>query len=875
MRSNWKRLSVILLFLAAFAFALSGCSGSDGAPGASASATVGTVSSAKLTFDDLQNTSLGGKILSASTAGDQPVVKFQVVNKATNEGIAGLRTFALHIAQLKPEVSGSPSYWQNYILLSNADYGLVPSADPVSTFNTDGTVKTQGYSVVDEGNGIYTVTFGTKIKSVASVPFDATLPHRIVVGVRSVVVPGVVGKTPGAYAGPINPLTGANIAQFTNINGTNLVYDFVPATGLAYKDAVSGGAYARDIVTIDACNQCHYKLNYGSNNTSGHFGSRTDTKTCVICHTPQLSSALVNDSVGDFTSFMHKIHMGDKLPTTEAPYGIAVNAFVFPMDPGNCTVCHKGANVDNWNTKPAVKTCGSCHTGIVWATGKSTGTGPLNTAYTAIGHIGGGATSNSACKDCHGGASVKTYHKLNDVTANNTTVPDGIAKFTYVLKTVALNASKQPEFTFQILKDGTPVTLNAYAAGAVPITGFTGGPTFRLTFAVPQDGITTPADFNANASSSLTNLWNTTAATNTGTLVLTDAATSTYKATITVATVASAATAATATAVARQAQAALPLVIPTTAKMLTGSMYGTFVQTTVTPAVTLNVKQVSRVANTYTGRRTIVSDAKCNACHDQLGIDPSFHGGARNEAPGCAYCHTPNATATGWSYNQSTFVHAIHGAGKRTVDYTWVAANGYKFYDAGYPGVLKNCEACHLAGTYDFSASASASAVPNLLYSVTATAGSYVTTAPYAKRPLDGTYYAIGDVNPPGTLTTNAAGSMNYIPTAATATYVSPDSPYVSALPYGANFSYFTGTQQTFAAAGTNLVNSPISSACFSCHDTNTAKAHMELNGGSIYRTRVTALASTETCLVCHGGISSTNAFNATAANIKAVHRWW
>ena len=41
---------------------------------------------------------------------------FQVVNKATGEGIRGLRTFALHIAQLKPEANGSNSYWQNYIL---------------------------------------------------------------------------------------------------------------------------------------------------------------------------------------------------------------------------------------------------------------------------------------------------------------------------------------------------------------------------------------------------------------------------------------------------------------------------------------------------------------------------------------------------------------------------------------------------------------------------------------------------------------------------------------------------------------------------------------------------------------------------------------
>ena len=59
-------------------------------------------------------------------------------------------------------------------------------------------------------------------------------------------------------------------------------------------------------------------------------------------------------------------------------------------------------------------------------------------------------------------------------------------------------------------------------------------------------------------------------------------------------------------------------------------------------------------------------------------------------------------------------------------------------------------------------------------------------------------------------------------------------------------------------------MNSPISSACFGCHDGTAAMAHMRLNGGSLYEARSAALSKIETCLVCHGA--------GKTADIKAVH---
>ena len=65
-------------------------------------------------------------------------------------------------------------------------------------------------------------------------------------------------------------------------------------------------------------------------------------------------------------------------------------------------------------------------------------------------------------------------------------------------------------------------------------------------------------------------------------------------------------------------------------------------------------------------------------------------------------------------------------------------------------------------------------------------------------------------------------------------------------------------------AAPTTLVNSPIATACVSCHDSEIAKSHMRTNGGSIYAPRSTALATGEQCLLCHA--------SGKVADIKAMH---
>jgi OmcA/MtrC family decaheme c-type cytochrome len=88
-------------------------------------------------------------------------------------------------------------------------------------------------------------------------------------------------------------------------------------------------------------------------------------------------------------------------------------------------------------------------------------------------------------------------------------------------------------------------------------------------------------------------------------------------------------------------------------------------------------------------RRTVVDINKCNKCHDVLGA----HGGQRFKAIECDMCHTPNLTEDGESFHQKWMVHKIHTGEELTRPYL-------EFNEILYPGDRRNCQACHVAGTY-------------------------------------------------------------------------------------------------------------------------------------------------------------------------------
>jgi OmcA/MtrC family decaheme c-type cytochrome len=88
-------------------------------------------------------------------------------------------------------------------------------------------------------------------------------------------------------------------------------------------------------------------------------------------------------------------------------------------------------------------------------------------------------------------------------------------------------------------------------------------------------------------------------------------------------------------------------------------------------------------------RRTVVDINKCNKCHNVL----AEHGGQRFLVAECDICHTPDLTEDGESFHMKWMVHKIHKGEDLTRPYL-------EFNEVLYPGDLRNCEACHKAGTY-------------------------------------------------------------------------------------------------------------------------------------------------------------------------------
>jgi OmcA/MtrC family decaheme c-type cytochrome len=453
---------------------------------------------------------------------------------------------------------------------------------------------------------------------------------------------------------------------------------------------------------------------------------------------------------------------------------------------------------------------------------------------TKSGHNGGKAAADGTCATCHDAASVASvYHVTVDPTgangrggyplntANNVptvgfasgmgpsiplasqlNLPAGVYKIGFEIKQATITGAagaKKATVIYRILKDGQPVTLNA---SGYLITGVDGTPSIYVVYAVPTDGVAAPSDWTTSINASVLDIRDK----KSGNSQTGPDASGWYTAT-------------------------LGATIPDTAAMATAGLginYNGFVQLNLTAypkGIRLREPAFAmKLVDGQTARRTVVSNDSCNTCHGQLGVKPSFHSGARNNGAGCAFCHLPDTATShvgaannfggGWSVSAKNLIHGIHASAKRTQAFTYeaTAANPNGFQEVTYPGLLSNCEHCHVAGSYDFRATANSAALPNLLW------------------------------------TTEAKGDMSN-PTSAPSIGLSP---WVTTL--GAGQINYTSN---------NLVSSPLSSACFGCHDTNAALGHMKANGGVLYAlastvtvtgtgVRTSGFRQTEACTVCH-----------------------
>ena len=383
-------------------------------------------------------------------------------------------------------------------------------------------------------------------------------------------------------------------------------------------------------------------------------------------------------AVGNLPNHIHKIHMGEFLAKKNYNYGgVLYNETLFPQDLRNCTKCHDGsatstaqtAQGDNWKNAPSRRACGACHDGINFATGAGVTIEDAlegltkTTRFNGLAHGGGAQSDDSTCAQCHTPDNIDKAHlpitppntksalhvaggNANTnaawIASNTNRLPAGAIKVTYEIQSVSRNASKQPVMVFRMLQNGQRADLNNFATTrSNPATGakeiwdnFMGSPSAYFVFSVPQDGISQPADFNANVSGYLRSIWNGTATgSGAGTLTGPDA-NGFYTVTLT------------------------GVQVPDNAVMLTGGLGFSYNVTSTLPLTQTNVDSecslafdplrprpnqcypvsaspigqankiggliviapnVQKVADGYTGRRPIVEDARCNKCHQELG----------------------------------------------------------------------------------------------------------------------------------------------------------------------------------------------------------------------------------------------------------------
>lgn len=874
-----KHTLVRLGLAALVSIALFGCGGgSDGINGAAGPTVTVPVATPGVSVASLQPTDwaaldLKGTVNSV-TLNSPPVVTFTVTD-ANNNAIVGLENvwsksstakfpaytnFGFTIAKLVPGTNGSPSRWVSYEVLGT------PSTTADFTLGRPGTENFGTLTAL--GAGQYKYTFYRDPKTVKSIvdgttdtatnlkadlgdlSYDGSLTHRI--GIQ------ISGSAPG---------TGTNnqTATATGRDGVpletpiNFFYDFIPATG----NQVTATDTQREIVKVTACFECHSKFQGFHNpavaGRTATPASRQDTRMCVLCHTDQRKFGQVEATTtatgfsGDVRRvnglstinlpvFIHKLHMGEKLTKTGTSLvGILANEIKYPQAITNCVKCHDGtagaknqtAQGNNWKSNPSRLACGACHDAVNFATG---------TNHPAPGGI---QLDDSRCASCHSADSIaKVSHVTVDpqgsvdrggypppptnvgnpiALASQLNLPAGVYKIATEIKSVsvaAVTGGKQATVVYRILSDlGTggamnPVTLNA--------TGFLmpnvdGTPSIYVTYGQKQDGVAAVADWTGSVNATVLVIRN-----GTGGNSQTGPDANGYY------------------------TAKLGSLLPADAALVNawvGVNYNGFVQLNhpLYPQG-IRLRDISTIvaASTADARRTIVSAAKCNSCHGQLGVEPSFHSGARNNPQGCAMggCHaetySSHAGASGgaiggWSLSIKSFVHGIHGASKNQglFNYGASATRPLGMGDVGYPGKLNNCEQCHEPGSYDFSNAVNATAQPNLLWSRDANA----------------------DMTNPTNINPTGIGR----------------SPFINKLGNGqADYS------------SDNLVSSPMSSACFGCHNSDTAINHMKGNGGYLYTRITTVIGSAtpdatkltannkEACMACHA--------NGKVADIKLVH---
>jgi len=406
-----------------------------------------------------------------------------------------------------------------------------------------------------------------------------------------------------------------------------------------------------DVATTAACNDCHTRIEF-------HGGSRRGVEMCQLCHTESNSINPESGNTIDFQVMVHKIHMGDHLPSVvgdpdaEPPIPGEPYYFVgyqdvkydysdvaYPWDMKDCGKCHQGDQGDRWNTRPAMKPCTSCHDRTYFGPGDAPAGWEKHT---------GGQHDDSECVVCHSAESLEPIKKSHTTTITDEDRPLVEATILGVENTAP---GDTPEIEFEITIDGVPQDILTDRPNRLRFKIW--GPTSDVNLSlqetvqdtanainVPECGGTPVPPCVESVGEGF--VYHTA-------LAIPDAATGSY--------------------------------IAGFDGRYNDPTYGNipFVNPTMAFAVTGPIME----------RRAIVDRDTCNKCHGDLGE----HGGNYKDPLYCLNCHNttatfpletppaPGETAILTSMNLKDFLHSKHS-------------------QVLYPSPLNACEQCHLPGTY-------------------------------------------------------------------------------------------------------------------------------------------------------------------------------
>ena len=684
------------------------------------------------------------------------VAKMEVFFRLSDDGesLSGVAADEIRFSVAKLLPAESPRTWQSYINVAETkeagDPGNLPDGTPTpngttATHATAERASTEGGVFKDNGDGTYSYKFSFNFRDVTDPVTDALIAYE--------------------------PSQTHRIAMQVSDNVTNSIYDFIPNDQDATPDSYK-------IVANVSCNECHEKFGF-------HGGDRVSVDYCVTCHNPGSTDANSTNTV-DFKVMIHKIHSGENNPEVEAGGEYAIWGFrntkhdysdvLYPQDTVNCIKCHDGTDPetpegDNWKNEPSEAACGSCHEA------------PPNFADLTA-------------------AEIEEAHVTPNSTPNNPDLPPGVPVIEYVLNSATVDGNNQAVITFKILRDGVPLDLfNLDEDLADPGRW----PDFLLAYALPQDGIATPAEYNnlgEDSAQPLTVDLEQLGPDNNDDGTMVDNGDGTFTATTGGTTFPAPAGA-----------------FPAGATLRAVGLQGYFQVDTDSDGdddYSLHTPSAVIAVDGDDVRREVVDNTSCASCHEWF----EGHGGNRVFNMNiCVMCHVPNLSSSGRGiltpndanedaygsdpllYPEATnnfkdMIHGIHGAETRTTDYEFVRGgfrqNPYNFSDVVFPAGANDCLRCHKSESFEV--------------------------------PLDDNTLLTTD------RTTGVADGND------------PDRDAVLAA-------------RASVPNDTDFVITPTGAACYACHDSADAKAHMEQNGAAINdnRSDVTASGSVETCSVCHG----------------------